>query len=197
MCSPEIVIDRRGGNRLTRSSANDTSPEANKTVIEHFWQIFNETKVDDNGELDKASELETIIDPDCVLRHAVMLPSEEVRGHDGIKAFVSTIRAAFPDFKVTIDEEPFHQWAAEGDRVVTIWQVSGKPVSNEVKIFPPLDEHLWETYILESTEPVEVYGVSISRISDGKIAEIWMNTSALRLNAAKGKKWFAFLMGGW
>jgi hypothetical protein len=182
---------------LTRSSANNTSPDGHKTVSEQFWQIFNEANVDCNGELDKAGELEKIIAQDCVLWHAGMDPGEEVRCHDGIKAFVCTIRAAFPTFEVTTDEE--HQWAAEeGDREVIFWQgSSGKPVSEEVKIFPPLDEHLWETYILESTEPIEVYGVSISRISDGKIAEIWMNTSAWRLKAAKGKKWFAFLMGGW
>jgi hypothetical protein len=181
---------------LTRPSTNDTSPETNKkALIEHFWQTFNKAVVDDNGELNVAGDLDSIIAQDCVLWHAGMDPGQEVSGHDGIKAFVCTIRAAFPNFEVTTDKE--HQWAAEeGDRVVTFWQGSGKPVSDEVKIFPPLDEHLWKTYILESTEPIEVYGVSISQISDGKIAEIWMNTSALRLSAARGKKWFAKLMGG-
>ena len=195
MCFPEIVQDQNGGNQLTHPGTNDMSPVDNKTLIAKFWQIFNEAKVDDNGELDKAAELENIIDSGCVLRHAVTDSGQELHGHDSIKAWVSTIRTAL-DFKVIIDEELFHQWTAEGDRVVTIWQGSGKPESKEVQVFPPLDV-LWDldekTDTLEFTDPIKVYGVTISHISDGKIAEIWMNTHTeldIPRKVRKGFGWF-------
>src|SRR5215210_334978 len=110
-------------------------PEANEALIGRFWQIFNEARVDDNGSLDLAGDLDSILDPDCVLIHAEMNTGDEVHGRDGMKAFVSTIRTAFPDFWVFVRQQPL----AEDDKVVTTWSATGTPESTEVQPAPALN----------------------------------------------------------
>ena len=72
-------------------------------------------------------------------------------------------RGAFPDTRITIEDQ-----VAEGDRVVTRWTARGTHQGDLMGI-PP------------SGASGEIGGVTINRISGGKIAETWGSYDLLGL----------------
>jgi steroid delta-isomerase-like uncharacterized protein len=85
----------------------------------------------------------------------------EVKGRDGLKQMITMYRRAFPDLRMTIDEQ-----IAEGDRVVTRWTCRGTHRGELMGIEP-------------SGKQVTVTGMLISRLSAGKVAEEWESYDAL------------------
>src|SRR5688500_1551723 len=78
---------------------------------------------------------------------------EPLRGPEGVKEFISTYLAAFPDGRIMVEQQ-----LAEGDLVATRW--SGRAT------------HEGELMGIEPTgKPVTVSGLTISRLEDGKIVE--------------------------
>lgn len=73
----------------------------------------------------------------------------EFRTRDDLLDMISGYRATFPDANSTVDDQ-----IAEGDRVVTRWTATGTG---------PNGKHY------------ELHGITIERIEDGQIAEVWMN----------------------
>ncbi len=88
---------------------------------------------------------------------------EDVVGVDGIKGFASAFLGAFPDLRFSIEEQ-----VAEGDTVATRWTSSATHQGELMGIAP-------------TGNRTEVSGVTVSRISDGKIAEDWNSWDALGL----------------
>jgi steroid delta-isomerase-like uncharacterized protein len=82
-------------------------------------------------------------------------------GPAGFREFVETYRSAFPDARVTVDSQ-----LADGDRVVTRWTAQGTHRGELMGIDPTGRE-------------VTVNGITISRISAGKVVESWSNWDAL------------------
>ncbi len=83
------------------------------------------------------------------------------RGPEGDKQVVNLYHGAFPDANITVEEQ-----VAEGDEVVTRWTGRGTH-EGELMGVPP------------SGNRVEVSGMTLNRISGGKIAETWTNYDAL------------------
>jgi steroid delta-isomerase-like uncharacterized protein len=82
---------------------------------------------------------------------------EPLRGPGGVKAFISTYRRAFPDARITVEEQ-----LAEGELVATRWIGRGT--------------HRQELMGIEPTgKQVIVSGLTISRLAEGKIVEEWQN----------------------
>jgi steroid delta-isomerase-like uncharacterized protein len=100
-----------------------------------------------------------------------------LRGPEGFKPFFRQFREAFPEIEVVVEDA-----IAEGDKVAARCTVRGR--------------HRGDTLGFAATEkPVEFTGVSIVRVSEGKIAEAWNNfdfmsmfqqLGALRLDAPAG-----------
>ncbi len=87
----------------------------------------------------------------------------EIRGREGIKQYFAALRAAFPDLTFTIEDH-----IAEGDRVVTRWSASGT--------------HRGDFQGLPATgKQIQLSGIDVDRIENGKIAECWMNMDELGL----------------
>lgn len=86
---------------------------------------------------------------------------EEMRGPESIKQFFSAYLAAFPDLRFTVEDQ-----VAEGDKVVSRW-TSGGTNRGELMGAAPTGRR------------VEFTGITISRISDGRIAEDWTSYDAL------------------
>ena len=82
-------------------------------------------------------------------------------GPEADKHVVNLYHGAFPDAQITIEDQ-----IAEGDRVVTRWTGRGTH-QGELLGVPP------------SGNRVEIGGMTINRISGGKIAETWTNYDAL------------------
>ncbi len=112
--------------------------------------LFNE------GNLDVADE---IIAADH-LGHDPTLPDLPI-GPEGQKQLVDLYRGAFPDARITIEEQ-----VAEGDTVVTRWTGRGTHQGELMGVAPTGNQ-------------VTVTGIDISHISEGKIVETWDNYDAL------------------
>jgi steroid delta-isomerase-like uncharacterized protein len=127
------------------------SAEENKALSRRvIEEMFNK------GNLDVADE---ILAPDYV-DHDPASP-EEIRGPEGLKAFVATVRSTFPDMHIRIEDQ-----VAEGDLVAMRYVASGTQ-EGEMGGIPPTGN--W----------AEMSGISIDRFSGGKLAETWDNYDAL------------------
>jgi steroid delta-isomerase-like uncharacterized protein len=78
---------------------------------------------------------------------------EPVRGPEGVRESISMYRAAFPDLRLTVEEQ-----LAEGDLVATRWSSRGTQKGELMGIEP-------------TGKQVTVSGVTISRLVDGKVVE--------------------------
>jgi steroid delta-isomerase-like uncharacterized protein len=80
---------------------------------------------------------------------------EQIRGPQGFREFVVMYRTAFPDLRITVDEQ-----FAEGETVVTRWTATG---TNEGELMG----------IPATGKQATTAGININRISDGKLVEGW------------------------
>jgi steroid delta-isomerase-like uncharacterized protein len=127
------------------------SAEVNKAIVRReVEEIFS------RGNLDAADE---IYAPDYV-GHEPTTP-EDIRGLEGAKQYAAVYREAFPDLQVTVEDQ-----IAEGDRVATRFTARGTHQGELEGIAP-------------TGNRVEITGIVISRVADGKIAEDWTNFDAL------------------
>jgi len=91
--------------------------------------------------------------PDCRIRLAGV--PQEMRGPDALVAFLGPIAGAFPDLRVSIDEQ-----VAEGDRLVTRWTATGT--------------HKGDLMGAEPTgKQVTFSGVACDRLDGGRVVERW------------------------
>jgi len=96
------------------------------------------------------SVVDEILSTDYIYREPTV---GEKRGRAGFRELVTMYRNAFPDVKLTIDEQ-----IAEGDKVVTRWSATGT--------------HRGELFGTAPTgKQVRVQGIIVSRIANGKIVE--------------------------
>jgi steroid delta-isomerase-like uncharacterized protein len=127
------------------------SQEENKAVARRWVEdLFN------TGNLEVADE---IIAPDHVHHDPTL--SDIPPGPEGQKQVVNLYRSAFTNAHISIEDQ-----LAEGDRVVTRWTSSGT--------------HQGELMgVTRTGNQVTVTGITIIRVSDGKIVESWTNYDAL------------------
>lgn len=90
-------------------------------------------------------------------------PDQEIKGPDAFLAFAQQIRNAFPDTEVVV-EDAF----ADGDKVAVRWTATG---THRGEIFgaPPTGKKM------------QIAGMTIVRIVNGKIVEGWDNWDRLGL----------------
>src|ERR687883_641116 len=81
--------------------------------------------------------------------------SQEVHGREGIRQYVATYRAAFPDAHFTVEDQ-----IAEQDMVVTRWTARGTHEEEFMGVAP-------------TGKRVTVMGMDIIRVADGEILDYW------------------------
>jgi steroid delta-isomerase-like uncharacterized protein len=125
--------------------------EENKALVRRFFEeVWNKGNM---------SVIDEIIDSDFV-QHDPTDP-EEMRGPEGVRQFVQTNRSAFPDFRITVEDQ-----VAEGDKVVNRFRISGTHQGELEGIAP-------------TGNRVDITGISIDRIEGDKYVETWVNYDAL------------------
>jgi steroid delta-isomerase-like uncharacterized protein len=125
--------------------------EQNKTAVRRaIEEVYNQ------GRLDVVDEL---VSSDIVVHS----PSEDFHGPGALKHYVASLREAFPDLQMTINDQ-----IADGDRVVTRWVVRGTHLGTFQGI-PPTGKRGRMT------------GIDIDRFVDGKTVECWTNADELGL----------------
>jgi steroid delta-isomerase-like uncharacterized protein len=102
--------------------------------------------------LDNPDILEEVYAADLVWHE----PDQDLRGYEEARQFVSMYKTAFPDLTVTVEDT-----MAEGDKVITRYIVRGTHEGEIEEFGPPTGRHL------------ELEGITIHRIEDGKIVEEW------------------------
>jgi steroid delta-isomerase-like uncharacterized protein len=129
------------------------SIDANKALARRWWEALNQGNAIDL--------IDEVYAADYVM-HDPSLP-EPVSGTDGVREFIASISAGFPDAHYTVED-----LVAEGDRVVQRVTVRGT--------------HQGEFLGVPATgTEVEVWLVVISRVAGGKIAEEWQLVDSLGL----------------
>ncbi len=129
------------------------SATENKAIVRRFIEeAFNKNNT-------------AVIDEVCAsdyTHHDSLAPSAR-SGPAALKEVLSVYHTAFPDMRLTIDEQ-----VAEGDKVVTRWSGRGT--------------HRGELMGLAPTgRPATVTGIQIDRITGGKFTEGWVNWDPLGL----------------
>jgi steroid delta-isomerase-like uncharacterized protein len=126
--------------------------DANKELSRSFTELFS------TGDEALA---DAVLSPAVVFHGAV--PDGSLEGIGAVKEFVANYRRAFPDARSTVEDQ-----IAEGDRVVTRWRARGT--------------HLGELGPIAPTgRAFDTGGVTIERIEDGRIAEVWVSRDELGL----------------
>jgi steroid delta-isomerase-like uncharacterized protein len=126
--------------------------EENKAVVRReMEELFNHT-----GNLDA---VEDVIGPDYVSYEPL---SGETRGIEGARQFAATFREAFPDLTCTVED-----MVAEGDKVVVRFRARGTHQGDTEAFGPPTGKQM------------DITGITIKRVSEGKIVEAWTNFDAL------------------
>ncbi len=130
------------------------SAETNKALVRReFEEMFGQ-----GGDLDTAGEFYA---PDYVLHEPT---SGEVRGLEAARQFAAAYRVAFPDLQTAIEDQ-----VAEGDKVVSRFSGRGTHLG-ETEDFGPA-----------TGNRIQITGITIDRVADGKIVEEWTNFDALGL----------------
>jgi steroid delta-isomerase-like uncharacterized protein len=145
----EEVADARRGKR---EEGGQCMSEENKDLTRRSWEIVAKGNLDT---LDDA--LQEVYAPGIVLHE----PDEDIRGIEGLKQFVSMIRSALPDLRITLEDD-----IAEGNKVVSRWRAQGTHQGELMGIAPTGNQ-------------VGITGITIHRVEDGKIVEEWENWDAL------------------
>lgn len=127
------------------------SVEENRALIQRFVdEAFN------RGNLGVVDEIYAPV----YVGHTAGFPDQTL-GPEGVKEFVELYRSAFPDLHTTIEDI-----VTEGDKVAYRWTAVG---THQGELFgvPP------------SSNRMEITGITIERIEDGKIVETWNNFDQL------------------
>lgn len=115
-----------------------------KPLIDKYVDVWN------GGDL---KGLDAILDPHFV-RHANLSP--EVEGVEGMMKVISGFRAAYPDLKIVVNDAVYSEDNASAGR----WTLTGTNTGSGV--MPP------------TGKSVKIWGVSLIRYANGKIAEEWV-----------------------
>jgi len=83
-------------------------------------------------------------------------PDQDIQGLEEARQFVTVYKTAFPDLHATVED-----MIAEGDKVVTRWTIRGTHQGEIEEFGPPTGRQ------------IEIKGITIHRIKDGKIVEEW------------------------
>ena len=118
--------------------------EANKAIVRRWFAEL------DRGNLDVIDELI----PEDYIDHNPAIGGLG-SGREGIRAYVTMLRAAFPDTIHIIDDQ-----MAEGDKVMTRLTANGTFLG-EILGYPP------------TGEVVSVSGIAVHRVANGQLVEHW------------------------
>jgi len=153
----EIYRVTNGSLSLLRTNHMTTNPpysgdpsidtEASRTLVERW---LKEVLTDHNLE-----SIDTIVLSEILVHQTAMPCEASYYGIEGVKRWLGEQWSSFPDLAITD-----YFTLAQGDIVVTRWTASGKSVGNFL-ILPP------------TGKTIEYTGLSMYRIEEGKIAEIW------------------------
>jgi steroid delta-isomerase-like uncharacterized protein len=122
-----------------------------KSIVRKFYDILS------TGDLDAADK---IVAADYVNHNAI---PGQAQGLEGFKQAIASLRTAFPDLEVTIEDQ-----VAEGDRVASRYSVRGT--------------HKGAFLGVEATGKTVSWSAQVhQRVADGRVQESWLQWDQLGL----------------
>jgi steroid delta-isomerase-like uncharacterized protein len=137
--------------RIWRGEQEPASGDTITHVVSRIWD-----EIWNKGELSACSEVFSA-------GYVGHLPMMEVHGPNEFSQLVSAYRGAYPDVHLTVDD-----LFVIGDRVAVRWTSRGTHLGAMMG-FPP------------SGNKIEIMGISLFRIEDGKVAEEWEGFDTLKM----------------
>lgn len=117
----------------------------NRALVRRFWEeIWNQGN---------PSAPDAIVSPDFTLEGPGF--PDPLRGPSGLRSWVTTVRAAFPDVRFTVDDD-----VAEGDKVVSRWSARGTH-SGPLMGIPP------------TGRPILLRGITIFTVVGNQVSDEW------------------------
>ena len=130
--------------------------EENKELLRRWFdEVWN------NG---RAEVIEELFDKNGIAHGLSDDPSNPIRGPRDYRPFYEVFRQAFPNLKIVIED-----MVAEGDKVAARCSVRG---TNEGDFQGRA----------ATQAPIDITGITIVRIDNGKIVEAWNNFDFMSLN---------------
>ncbi len=129
---------------------SDQNKALSRRAIDEVW---NQGKLEAIAELFAQNAVFT--DPSA--------PGGKFTGPEGMKQFVQVYQGAFPDLRLTINDQ-----IAEGDKVVTRWTATGTQTGALMAIAP-------------TGKHGTVTGINIERYQGGQVVESWSSYDMLGL----------------
>lgn len=131
------------------------SCEDNKALMRRwFEEVWNKGRED---------AIDEMFAPDGVAHGLADETDAALRGPDGFKPFFRKFRDSFPDIEVIVEDA-----IAEDDKVAVRCILRGKHSGDALGF-------------AATARPIEVTGIAITRIEDGKIVEAWNNFDFLTM----------------
>jgi steroid delta-isomerase-like uncharacterized protein len=129
--------------------------EVNRDLIRRWYdEVWNKGRTE---------AIDEMLAPDCLAHGLADEAGKTLCGPAAFKAFHQKFCGAFPDINVTVEDV-----VAEGDKVVARCTVRGTHRGGSLGF-------------AATGKPIEITGVSISRIENGKIVEGWNNFDFMTL----------------
>ena len=122
--------------------------EDQKKTIQHRWfeEVWNKGREDAIAEM---------LSPDMIAHGLVDESGNELRGAESFKSFHRSFRGAFPDIQVIVEDA-----VSEGDKTVARCTVRATHTGEGIGLAP-------------TNKPIEINGLCMTRVEDGRIAESW------------------------
>ncbi len=117
-------------------------------TIQHRW--FEE--VWSKG---RAEAIDEMLSPGMIAHGLVDESGNELRGAEAFKSFYRSFRGAFPDIQVIVEDV-----VSEGDKTVARCTVRATHAGEGIGLAP-------------TNKPIEITGLCMTRVEDGRIAESW------------------------
>ena len=134
--------------------------EENKALVRRWFdEVWNKQRVE---------AIDEMLAPDGIVHGLSDDPESPLAGPSGFKPFHETLRGAFPNVQVIVEDT-----VAEGDKVAARCSVRAKHSGDNLGI-------------AASGARVDFTGMAIVRIKEGKIVEAWNNFDFMRMNRQIG-----------
>ena len=121
---------------------------------------FMVEKVFNDGDLEL---LDLLMAPDAINHELEIFGPSAARGPEAVRQFVRVFRSAFPDLRVTVIDQ-----IGDGDRVATRWRMEGTQKNRLMGIEA-------------SHRSINIEGIRIDRIVNGRIVETWNRWDTLEM----------------
>lgn len=129
-----------------------------KSVVRKFYEILS------SGDVDAADE---VVAANYVNHNAI---AGQTLGLEGFKQSVRSLRTAFPDLQISIEDQ-----VAEGDKVASRYTVSGTHKGEFLGVAATGKKITWSALVLQ-------------RVADGKVQESWLQWDRVSIMEQLGSK---------